>query len=45
VLIEDLNSLNGTWINGARIHAGQQRLLKPNDVIQVGHVQLKLVIG
>jgi hypothetical protein len=45
LLIEDLNSLNGTWVNGARVHAGQQRMLKPNDVIQIGNVQLKLVVG
>lgn len=44
VLIEDLNSLNGTWINGTRIHPGQQRVLKPNDVIQIGTVQMKLVV-
>lgn len=45
VLIEDLNSLNGTWVNGVRIHAGSQRPLKPNDVIQIGNVQLRLVVG
>lgn len=44
-LVEDLNSLNGTWVNGARIHPGQLRQLKPNDVIQVGTVQMKLVGG
>jgi hypothetical protein len=44
VLIEDLNSLNGTWVNGARIHPGQQRMLKANDVIQIGTVQMKLVV-
>lgn len=42
-LVEDLNSLNGTWVNGARIHPGQLRQVKPNDVIQVGTVQMKLV--
>jgi pSer/pThr/pTyr-binding forkhead associated (FHA) protein len=44
-LVEDLNSLNGTWVNGARIHPGQLRHVKPNDVIQVGTVQMKLVAG
>lgn len=43
LLIEDLNSLNGTWLNGNRIHPGQQRLIKPGDVIQIGTVQLKIV--
>ena len=44
VLIEDLNSLNGTWVNGVRIHPGQLRVLKANDVIQVGTVQMKLML-
>lgn len=43
--IEDLNSLNGTWVNGARIHPGQQRQLKPGDVVQIGTVQMKLVFA
>ena len=45
VLIEDLNSLNGTWVNGVRIHAGQPRALRAGDVVQIGTVQMKLVIG
>jgi hypothetical protein len=45
VLVEDLNSLNGTWVNGVRLPAGQQRSLKLNDVVQVGTVQLRLVFG
>jgi hypothetical protein len=45
VLVEDLNSLNGTWVNGVRIHPGQPRVLKPNDLIQVGTVQMRLVVG
>ena len=45
VLIEDLNSLNGTWVNGIRIHAGQTKPLRPGDVVQVGTVQMKLVMG
>jgi hypothetical protein len=45
VSVEDLNSLNGTWVNGARIHAGQPRQLQPGDVVQIGTVQMKLVVG
>ena len=45
VLVEDLNSLNGTWVNGSRIHAGQYHPLKHGDVIQVGTVQMKLQLG
>jgi pSer/pThr/pTyr-binding forkhead associated (FHA) protein len=45
IVIEDLNSLNGTWVNGARVPAGQQRPLKPGDIVQIGTVQMKLVMG
>lgn len=44
LLVEDLNSLNGTWVNGSRLSAGSRRPLRENDVIQIGAVQLKLVI-
>ena len=45
VILEDLNSLNGTWVNGVRIHAGQSRTLQAGDVVQIGTVQMRLVIG
>lgn len=45
VVIEDLNSLNKTWVNGACVHVGQQRQLKAGDIIQIGTVQMKLVVG
>jgi len=45
VLIEDMNSLNGTFVNRSRIYPGQQRVLHPNDVVQVGTVQLRLVVS
>ena len=45
VLIEDLNSLNGTFVNRARLFPGQQRVLQPDDVIQVGTVQLRLTVS
>jgi len=45
VLIEDMNSLNGTFVNRARIYPGQQRVLHPNDVVQVGTVQLRLLVS
>ena len=41
--IEDLNSLNGTFVNRARLHPGQPRPLQPGDVVQIGTVQLRVV--
>ena len=40
--IEDLNSANGTFVNRAKVVPGQKLSLKPDDVIQVGTVQLKV---
>lgn len=42
--IEDLNSLNGTFINRARVYPGKKYRLKNGDVIQIGMVQLRVVI-
>jgi FHA domain len=44
LFLEDLNSANGTFVNRTRIYPGQKRQLAPNDVIQIGNVQLKVVI-
>jgi FHA domain len=43
--IEDLNSLNGTFVNRTRVHPGQVRDLHENDVIQVGTVHMKVAGG
>ena len=42
--IEDLNSANGTFVNRRRVYPGQRRTLAPNDIIQIGNVQLKVVV-
>jgi hypothetical protein len=42
--LEDLNSANGTFVNRTRVYPGQKRSLIPNDVIQVGTVQMKLKV-
>lgn len=44
LLIEDLNSSNGTYINRSRVPPGQKQELKANDVIQIGEVQLKVLL-
>jgi predicted component of type VI protein secretion system len=43
--IEDLNSLNGTFVNRTRVHPGQLRTLQVNDIIQVGTVQMRVIVG
>lgn len=40
--VEDLNSANGTFVNRAKVHPGTKVNLKPDDVVQVGTVQLKV---
>jgi hypothetical protein len=42
--IEDLNSSNGTFVNRSKIYPAQPVPLKANDVIQIGTVQLKVVV-
>jgi pSer/pThr/pTyr-binding forkhead associated (FHA) protein len=44
LMIEDLNSANGTYVNRARIYPGQKRQLSANDVIQIGTVQMKVKV-
>lgn len=44
LVIEDLNSSNGTFVNRTRLYPGQKRVLNINDVIQIGTVQMKVVI-
>jgi uncharacterized protein (TIGR02996 family) len=43
--LEDLNSSNGTYLNRARVYPGQRRPLKQGDVIQIGTVQMKVLIA
>jgi FHA domain-containing protein len=43
--IEDLNSLNGTFVNRNRVHPGQLKEINVNDVIQIGTVHLKVIAG
>lgn len=44
LIIEDLNSTNYTYVNRTKIYPGQRRPLKANDLIQVGTVQLKVLL-
>jgi pSer/pThr/pTyr-binding forkhead associated (FHA) protein len=42
--IEDLNSVNGTYVNRQRIYPGQKRELQVSDIIQIGNVQLRVIV-
>ena len=41
--IEDLDSTNGSRVNGRGIEAGQPALLRSGDVVQLGELRLRLV--
>lgn len=43
LVIEDLNSSNGTFINRTRLYPGQKRVLNVNDIIQIGTVQMRVL--
>jgi pSer/pThr/pTyr-binding forkhead associated (FHA) protein len=42
--IEDLNSLNGTFVNRTRLASGQRKELQAGDVIAIGTVHLKVEV-
>ena len=42
LVIEDLGSRNGTWVNGARVERAR---LEPGDLIRVGESTFELVVG
>jgi hypothetical protein len=44
LMLEDLNSANGTYVNRTRVYPGQKKPLSVNDVIQIGTVQLKVMV-
>jgi hypothetical protein len=44
LIIEDLSSSNGTFVNRTRLDRGQKKTLKANDIIQIGAVQLKVKV-
>lgn len=43
MVIEDLNTANGTYVNRIVVRPGTKRALKTGDLIQIGEVQLKVV--
>lgn len=43
LVIEDLNSSNGTYVNRIKVPQGVKQPLKANDIIQIGEIQLTVV--
>jgi pSer/pThr/pTyr-binding forkhead associated (FHA) protein len=39
VVVRDLGSTNGTWINGGRVHCGR---LKPGDEVSIAYNRYRL---
>src|SRR5262249_43509691 len=42
IVISDLDSANGTFVNGQVVNTGEAQKLKPGDDIQIGDVELKV---
>ena len=42
LIVEDLNSTNGTLVNGARV---ERHVLKPGDVVTIGRVEFDVAQG
>jgi pSer/pThr/pTyr-binding forkhead associated (FHA) protein len=40
--IEDLHSLNGTFVNRHQLFPGRRRTLSANDILQIGTIQLRV---
>ncbi|MFN8456625.1 MAG: FHA domain-containing protein [Anaerolineae bacterium] len=45
IAIEDLGSINGTFVNGKRLDPYLPETLKDNDVLQLGKLLIKVKIG
>lgn len=41
--VEDLNSKNGTYLNGDRITSGEPVLLKDGDKLKIGHMEFLFI--
>lgn len=41
VLVEDADSVHGTWVNGRRLRPGIAQTLRPHDRLQFGDVSLR----
>lgn len=44
ILIADLGSSNGTWVNNEIVSTGEVRIVEPGDEVAVGDVKLRLTV-
>jgi pSer/pThr/pTyr-binding forkhead associated (FHA) protein len=44
VTLTDLQSTNGTWVNGRRLAAGEAVRLSPGDTVRLGSTQLRFAV-
>ncbi len=42
VVIKDLNSTNGTFINGEQVAAEKETVLKPGQILRLGKIEMRL---
>ncbi len=42
--VEDLDSLNGTFVNDDRVYPGERRMLSPRDKLKISNLTLKLFV-
>ncbi len=43
VILQDLDSTNGTWVNGKKLTAGEEAVIRRNDEIQFGKIIVNVV--
>ena len=43
VVLQDLDSTNGTWVNGKKLAAGEETVIRRNDEIQFGKIIVNVV--
>ena len=41
----DLDSSNGSWLNGVQVNGGQRRLLRNGDILQLANFAIRIVSG
>jgi hypothetical protein len=43
--LEDLDSMNGTWVDGQRLEANAPVPLKPGGIVEIGKIKLRVTGG